>query len=134
MKTFVLELQSCSRSEEIVDVISFVGEDASGSFGIMAGHDWMMTSLQFGLSWFRHNNGEIEYLAMPGGLLHFINNRLLINTRSYLRSFNYQEIAASLDQKLNEENQNISELKNILHNLDKGILEHLLEMKRAEAI
>jgi F-type H+-transporting ATPase subunit epsilon len=134
MSTFVIQLQSSILSETISDIVSFVGEDASGSFGIMAGHERIMTCLEFGLAWFRYQDREIEYLALPGGVLYFVDNSLIINTKHYLRSKNYQEIASALEQKLFEEEQSISDLKDILHNLDKGILKHLREMKLAEMI
>ena len=34
MKSFTMKLQDATRSEEIANVTSFVGEDASGSFGL----------------------------------------------------------------------------------------------------
>ena len=37
MKAFTLRLQDATHAEEITGVTSFVGEDASGSFGILAG-------------------------------------------------------------------------------------------------
>ena len=53
MNTFVLHLQDATRYERIEGVSSFVGEDASGSFGILAQHGRFMTSLVFGLARFR---------------------------------------------------------------------------------
>jgi F-type H+-transporting ATPase subunit epsilon len=53
MKSFILKLQDATRSEEIEQVTSFVGEDLSGSFGILAGHARMMASLVIGLARFR---------------------------------------------------------------------------------
>jgi F-type H+-transporting ATPase subunit epsilon len=53
MNTFTLKLQDATRSKEIAGVTSFVGEDSSGSFGILAGHTRMMTSLLIGLARFR---------------------------------------------------------------------------------
>ena len=50
MNTFVLHLQSATQNERIEKVESFVGRDASGSFGILAGHAPFMTSLVFGMA------------------------------------------------------------------------------------
>jgi F-type H+-transporting ATPase subunit epsilon len=43
MNTFVMHLQSATQYERINGVVSFVGEDESGSFGILAGHASMVT-------------------------------------------------------------------------------------------
>jgi len=130
MKSFMLQLQSSVISESIENVISFVGEDDSGSFGILAGHCRMMTCLKYGLAWFRYTSGAIEYLALPGGVVYFVNNKLIISTRHYLRSKNYQEITTALDHELYLEEKNIQEVKTVLHDLDKGIMQQLREMKR----
>ncbi|MCL5260530.1 MAG: F0F1 ATP synthase subunit epsilon [Gammaproteobacteria bacterium] len=130
MKTFKIFLQSSTKSEIIDKVISFVSEDASGSFGILAHHARFMTCLQYSLAWFRYDNDEVEYLALPGGVLYFVANNLTINTRQYLRSKNYQEIDKALGQLFQDEEDKITDLKKILHNLDTGILKQLREMQQ----
>ncbi len=50
---------------------SFIGEDASGSFGLQAGHARFMTILEFGLARFRTAEADWQYLALPGALLYF---------------------------------------------------------------
>ena len=81
MNTFILHLQSATQYERIENVASFVGEDDSGSFGVLAGHARMMTSLVFGLARFRTPGADWEFLALPGALLYFVDNQLHINTR-----------------------------------------------------
>lgn len=51
-----MHLQSATQYERVDDVTSFVGEDGSGSFGILAGHARAMTLLSFGLARFRIGN------------------------------------------------------------------------------
>ena len=130
MRNFTLILQTSTQYEEINNVISFVGVDSSGSFGILAGHARMMTFLQFGLSWFRYDNDKVEYLALPGGLLYFVENKLIISAHSYLRNTNYQLMVDALDHELRAEEEKISSLKESLHQLDTEMLKHLLELKR----
>ena len=79
MKSFTLLLLDATRSEEIRNVTSFVGEDASGSFGILAGHARMMTSVVTGLARFRVGMDAWRYLAMPGGVLYFNDNVLSLS-------------------------------------------------------
>ena len=131
MKSFILQLYSSTASEELIDVISFVGEDESGSFGILAGHCRMMSCLKFGLAKIRYANGTIEYLALPGAVIYFENNKLNITTRNYLRSEDYKEMISALDEKLYAEEVKLQDVKTILHDLDDGLIKNLREMKRS---
>lgn len=130
MTRFVLRLQSALQSDQIDSVISFVGEDASGSFGILAGHARIITCLKYGLCWFRHENDAVEYLALPGGILYFNENILTISMRHYLRSSDYQTMVAALDQELRQEEENLRSMKESIQRLDEEMLKHLWELKR----
>ena len=96
MSGFTLHLQSATQYECIDDATSFVGQDASGSFGLLAGHARFMTVLGFGLTRFRVGQGDWEFLALPGGLVYFTGNQLYLNTRRYLRGQDYERIRAAL--------------------------------------
>ena len=129
MKTFAIQLNSTTRCEMIESVASFVGEDSSGSFGIMASHARMITFLRFGLARFRLAGRETEYLALPGGLLYFVNNELRISTRQYFRSRNYDQMTAMLDRQLHEEEEGLKAIKDSLRRLDESILRRLLNLR-----
>jgi len=103
MSGFTLRLQDATRAEEIANVTSFVGEDASGSFGILAGHARMMTSLVVGLARFRVGEDNWKYLALPGAALYFHDNILTLSTRHYLLDDDYMRISEALQQQLLEE-------------------------------
>ena len=75
--------------------MSFVGEDDSGSFGILPGHARMMTLLGFGLARFRVADQDWEYLAFPGALAYFVDDQLYFNTRRYLRGKDYERLSAA---------------------------------------
>jgi len=132
MRTFLMRLDSATGCESIEDVVSFVGEDASGSFGIMAGHMRMITFLNFGLGRFRIAGGEMEYVALPGGLLYFVGNELRISTRRYFRSKDYNEMEDVLDRELQEEEESLKAIKNSLRRLDESILRRLLTLRLSE--
>jgi F-type H+-transporting ATPase subunit epsilon len=132
MNTFELHLQSGTQYEKIPDVISFVGEDVSGQFGVLANHARMMTCLIYGLATFRCRNNETEYLALPGGVLYFIRNQLYINTRHYLRSKDYQVILTAMDEELHNEEEGVRSIKESLHRLDKEMLKRLWELKQQD--
>ncbi|MDX1811450.1 MAG: F0F1 ATP synthase subunit epsilon, partial [Gammaproteobacteria bacterium] len=111
MSGFALHLQSVSQYELIEDVVSFVAEDESGSFGLMAGHADLMTALSFGLARYRQGTETWEYLAIPGGLLHFKDNTCYVTSRTYVRSSDYANISRILTEQLMVEEQKLQELK-----------------------
>ena len=128
MKTFTLILQDATHTQRIEQVTSFVGEDASGSFGILAGHMRMMTSLVFGLARFRVGEETWQYLALPGAVIYFNDNELSLSTRRYLVDEDYERISIALHEKLLVEENELRELKKSLHNMEEEILKRLWEM------
>jgi len=130
MKTFTLQLQDSTRAQEIRTVTSFVGEDASGSFGIFAGHARMMTSLVIGLARFRIDNQEWQYLALPGALLYFHDNILTLSTRHYLLDNDYMRISEALQRQLLSEEENLHSMKQSLHRMEEELLKRMWEIGR----
>ncbi|MDB4409717.1 F0F1 ATP synthase subunit epsilon [Gammaproteobacteria bacterium] len=128
MKTFTLILQDATHTQCIEQVTSFVGEDASGSFGILAGHMRMMTSLVFGLARFRVGEDTWQYLALPGAVIYFNDNELSLSTRRYLVDEDYERISIALHEKLLVEENELRELKKSLHHMEEEILKRLWEM------
>jgi F-type H+-transporting ATPase subunit epsilon len=134
MKTFCLHLISMTRSESIADVVRFTGRDAAGSFGILANAYRRMTVLAFGLAHFQNASGQVEYLALPGGLLHFVENELRIATTNFVRSSGLEEISAALDRQLRQEEAELRDIKQSLHRLDEEIMKRMYELKRKPEI
>jgi len=130
MKTFTLTLQDATHSEEIKGVTSFVGEDASGSFGILAGHARMMTSLIIGLARFHIGDGTWRYLALPGAVLYFHDNVLTLSTRRYLLDNDYMRISQALQEQLLTEEEQLHTMKESLHHMEEEVLQRLWEMGR----
>ncbi len=130
MRGFIMHLQSATQYERIEQVTTFVGEDISGSFGILAGHHRMMTSLLFGLARFRTEEDEWEFLALPGGVLYFVENELFLNTRRYLRGTDYAGIAKALEQQLRSEEALLRDLKESMHRLEEEMFKRLWSLGR----
>ncbi len=130
MKSFTLLLLDATRSEEIRNVTSFVGEDASGSFGILAGHARMMTSVVTGLARFRVGMDAWQYLAMPGGVLYFNDDVLSVSTRHYLLDDDYMRISQELQQQLLIEEEKLHTIKQSLHRMEEEVFKRLWEMGR----
>jgi F-type H+-transporting ATPase subunit epsilon len=130
MRYFTLQLQDATKAEEIAEVSSFVGEDSSGSFGILAGHVRTMTSLVPGLARFRVGEGDSTYLATPGALLYFNDDVLTLSTRHYILDDDYMRIIASLKQQLLAEEQALHSMKLSLHRMEEAVFKKLWEMGR----
>lgn len=130
MKSFTLALQDAARTERINDVTSFVGEDASGSFGILAGHARMMTSLVFGLARFRIDKNPWQYLALPGAVLYFRDNELSLSTRRYLIDDDYERISSALQEQFVAEETELHAMKKSLHHMEEQLLKRLWETTR----
>ena len=128
MNSFTLLLQDASRSERIDGVNSFVGEDASGSFGILPGHSRMMTTLVIGLARFRSGDTNWQYLAMPGAVLYFFNNVLTLSTRRYLRDDDYTRISTALQEQLLAEEEKLHATRESLRRMEETLLKHLWEL------
>jgi F-type H+-transporting ATPase subunit epsilon len=133
MKSFTLSLHDATRADEIDGVTSFVGEDASGSFGILPGHDRMLTCLIIGLARFRIGDEGWTYLALPGAVLYFHNNRLTLSTRHYLIDDNYLRISQALQEELLAEEEKLNTMKQSLHRMEEQLLKRLWEMGRMDA-
>lgn len=130
MKSFTLQLQDATQSREINGVTSFVGEDASGSFGILPGHARMMTSLIVGLARFRVGQGEWTYLALPEAILYYRDNSLTLSTRKFLLDNDYMRISHALHEQLLAEEEKLHTIKESLHNMEKEVLKRLWESSR----
>ena len=125
MGTFVLHLHSATQYERIPDVASFVADDTSGRFGILAGHARMLACLKFGLACFRLADNSCEYLALPGGIVYFADNQLRLSTRRYLRHPDRESVSAALRDQISAEENNLREIKDGLARLERNMLKQL---------
>jgi F-type H+-transporting ATPase subunit epsilon len=133
MSGFTLELQDTGQTQRIADVCSFVGEDASGSFGLLPGHARFMTTLAFGLARFRVQQGDWQYLAMPGAVLYFSGQRLWIGTRRYLLDSDYTRVSALLRDQLLAEEQTLHDTKSSLRRMEEELLRRLWQLGQGAA-
>ena len=133
MNTFTLRVQDAQQSQDIAGVTSFVGEDASGSFGILAGHTRTMTALVIGLARFRVGDGGFRYLAMPGAILYFNDGILTLSTRHYLLDEDYTRISQALQQQLLAEEEKLRDMRESLHQMEEALLRSLWDLGRRES-
>ena len=130
MNAFVLNLFDAVHEQRFTDVRSFVGEDASGCFGIQAHHARFMTTLVFGLARFRRTTEDWHYLALPGAVVYFNNNELTISTRHFLVDTDFERISLLLEQHLIAEEENLHATKESLHKMEQAMLKRMLALKR----
>jgi F-type H+-transporting ATPase subunit epsilon len=130
MTTFRLELLAPDRGETVEAVQSFVGEDASGSFGLMARHARFMTVLSFGLARLQLADGQRRYVGMPGGLLYFRDNVLRISTRRYRIGEDAAAIGSALAQEILAEEQALSQTLRKLHRLEAEMLQRFAQLEQ----
>ncbi len=83
MNTFALDLHDGHGSGHFPAVRQFIGADASGSFGLLAGHAHFVAALRYGLARFIDDDGQWHYLALPSAVLVFEHNRLRLATARY---------------------------------------------------
>lgn len=131
MNSFSLHLESTVQYEVIENVTSFVGQDDSGSFGILPGHARMMTLLTFGLARFRVAGRDWEYLALPGALAYFVDNRLHIATRRYLRGKKLERITSALREEMMAEEEALRDIRQSVRKLEEEMLTRLWKVGRA---
>lgn len=130
MATFVIEIQSSAGQVDLVEnVVSFVGKDHSGHFGILANAEKRMSVLSFGLAKYRCQKEEAmepwQYLALPGGVICFQDNRLTIATRKFVRGSHLMMVREALEKEIKEAELLTQETRRSLHRLDEEILSRL---------
>lgn len=125
MNTFIVYLQDATHPQQIDGVTTFVGEDASGSFGIQANHARMMTSLIIGMARFRVGASKWHYLAVPGALLYFHDNALYLTSRHYLLSDDYERVSTELQQQLLIEEEQLRDTKTSLRRMEEEVFKRL---------
>lgn len=132
MANFTLNLFASKQSERFENVQSFVGEDASGYFGLQANHLDFMTVLVFGLARFRSQNNAWQYLALPSGLASFQANELTISTRYFLIDTDFDKISKLLEQRALKEQETMRSTRENLRGMEQLVLKKIRELKRNE--
>lgn len=130
MRAMTLHLLQSTGSERFEGVTSFVGEDASGSFGILPGHARMMTALVVGLARFRVGDNEWHYLALPGGIIEGGGDRLTLCTRRCLHDTDIRRMGTMLAELQQAEEETLGGIRESLHRLEEEMLRRLREIER----
>jgi F-type H+-transporting ATPase subunit epsilon len=121
VKTFSLALQDATHAEVVEDVLSFVAEDRSGSFGIQAGHARIIAR-------FRTSAGDWRYLAVPGALLYFADDTLTLSTRHYVVDDDLERISEIMREELLAEEIELESLKESLRRMEEEALRRMWQL------
>ena len=132
MKPFTLMVQDATHVERFDDVGHFIGWDDSGSFGLLADHQRFMTVLSWGLARYQTIDGPWHYLALPGGLLYFVQNMATISTRRFLHDDDADRISRALEQQLAVEEDRLKTMKQSLSRLEEEMFKRLWRMGSGE--
>jgi F-type H+-transporting ATPase subunit epsilon len=130
MRTFAVQLLSARSAQRIDDVSGFIGEDASGSFGLLAGHARFMTTLRPGLARVRVDEQPWQFIAVPRALLYFLDNVLTLITRRYVIDSDYERISRILQQDLMAEEQELRSVRHSLQAMEEHLLKRLWQLGR----
>lgn len=131
--TLTLHLLSAARSERIEAVTSFVGRDASGSFGILPGHAPLLAVLDYGIARVRVGDGDWHYIACPGGVLRLAGDELELSTRRYLRDDDHARLSLQLSGVLAHEEAELRSVKENLQRLEQELYRRLHRIERWRA-
>lgn len=130
MSTFTLHLHSMTAARTVTGVRSLVARDASGSFGIQAGHEDFMTALEFGLARYRTGADDWQYLALPGGILRVAAGAVWLFTRRYLEDRDYRRLGGELERQLRAEEEALRETRLSLQQMEQQLLRRLWELEQ----
>lgn len=126
MKTFAIHVKSPSRQERIDEVLTFVGADASGSFGIQANHERMITILNSGIASLRLLDGHCEYLGLANAVLYFVENELHISTAKYLRECDYNLLFVDLMKQIKVDETEALLRKQTIRQMEEALIKQLI--------
>ena len=132
MSSFILRLYDTKQTQEFPSVTSFSGSDESGSFGIHAYHERMMSVLIRGLASFTLADGNTFYMACPGAVLYFNDNTLSISTRHYIVDSDHRQVRQLLENEIEQEEEQLHGLKQSLHRMEEAMLKRIWEMERIQ--
>jgi F-type H+-transporting ATPase subunit epsilon len=128
MNCFSLTLLDSRGTDVFDNVCQFIGADDQGSFGILAGHVHTVTLLRYGLARFIDLNGAWHYLALPGGVLRFVDNTLTVTTVRYFLGDDRELICDQLDEEMARADSEMHSARLTLSEIERSLLRRLTEL------
>lgn len=127
-RTFVVDLHDNHGADRFDDVVQFVAADESGSFGLLAGHARFVAVLRYGLARFADSGGRWRYLALPGGVLDFRDNRLSLATVRYFLGEERDGICRQLEEEMARTDSLVHASRSTLAEIEHALVRRLGEL------
>lgn len=131
MRTFELELLDSRGADRFNAISQFVAADASGSFGILAGHADMVAALRYGLARFVDGTGRWHYASLPGGVLRVAGGRVSVATVRYFLGEERGAIIRQLQEELAREDSEVHTARATLAEIEHSLLRRLGQLSGA---
>jgi len=129
MTGFTIELLAAASRKRIDNARGFVGQDASGYFGLRPGHEAFMTVLTRGLHRYQRGDQKWIYLALAGGLLRFESGQLSISSPRFLENEDYRGLTGQLDEEIQKESAELAATRASVQHLERELLRRLLKTR-----
>lgn len=134
MKPLSVDLHDSHGAAHYADIVQFIAADASGSFGILAGHTPCVAVLRYGLARFIDATGHWRYLALPGGVLTFADNRLRLATVRYFLGDDRDAMVAQLAAEMARTDSDIHAAHATLRNIEHALVRRLGELSERSTL
>lgn len=128
MRCFMLTLLDSRGAAHFDGITQFIGADANGSFGILAGHVSSIVLLRYGLARFSDQAGAWHYLALPGGVLRFADNRLTMTTVRYFLGDDRDAICERLAAEMARADSELHAARATLSEIERSLVRRLAEL------
>ncbi|MGB9151649.1 MAG: F0F1 ATP synthase subunit epsilon [Alphaproteobacteria bacterium] len=134
MKDFSLTLLDSTQTQKFEGVTQCVAADATGSFGLLAGHENLVAVLRYGLLRFCDSAGKWRYAALPGGILRFAGNTLSIVTSRYFAGDEREKLVTQLAEEMARENSDIRNARATLAQIEQTLIRRLGELSEGRRL
>jgi F-type H+-transporting ATPase subunit epsilon len=131
MNGFTLELTDSLQTQKFTGITQFIGADASGSFGIRAGHAPLIAVLRYGLVRFQDASGTWHYAALPGGVLRFT-DRLTVTGVHYFLGTDRDTLVAQLAHAMETEDSDVHNARATLAQIEQSLMRRLAELGKGD--
>jgi len=128
MNTFTLELSDSGQTQSFEHITQFIGADGSGFFGVLAGHAPFVAVLRYGLARFQDEDGTWHYMALPGGVLQFTNNRLMVTSVQCFLGDDRDILVEQLAAAMETENSDIHNARATLAQIEQSLMRRLMQL------
>ena len=130
MNSFALALLDSRGHHDFSEVRQFIAADQSGSFGVLAGHVHFVAVLRYGLARFSDSDGVWRYLAMPGGVLRFCDNKLTVTTVRYFLGTESDSLCRELAAEMAQNDSEVHAAQATLAEIEHSLLRRLAELSK----